>query len=128
MRLLLDTHALLWFAEGNEKLGRRARDLIEDEANIRLLSVASAWEIAIKVGLGKLQMAVPFADLIPGFLDRNGIVILPIRTEHLEQVIGMPLHHKDPFDRMLVAQARVESAVLLSADVSLDAYGVARIW
>lgn len=128
MRLLLDTHALLWFLGGSAQLSARARSAIEDLSNMRLFSAAGAWEIAIKASLGKLTLSAPFHDLIPGQLDANAIELLPIRPEHAAALIALPFHHRDPFDRMFVAQALAEGATLVSADDVLDAYGVERIW
>ena len=84
--------------------------------------------MAIKVSLGKLSLSVPFDDLVPGLLASNGIELLPIRAGHLRGVTQLPFHHRDPFDRILVAQASAEGAVLVSADAVLDAYGVQRLW
>lgn len=128
MKLLLDTHALLWFLGGSDRLTAHARTLIEDLSHTRLFSVAGAWEIAIKAGLGKLHLSTPFAQLIPGQLHANAIEFLSIRPEHLSALISLPLHHRDPFDRLLVAQALVEGAAMVSADPALDAYGIQRIW
>jgi PIN domain nuclease of toxin-antitoxin system len=90
--------------------------------------VAGAWEMAIEVSLGKLNRAVPFEQLVPGQLAANGIELLPLRADHLRGILDLPFHHRDPFDRMLVAQARAEGAVLVSADAALDPYGVRRLW
>jgi PIN domain nuclease of toxin-antitoxin system len=126
--LLLDTHALLWFLAGDPRLSARARAVIEDRRNQRLFSIAGAWEIAIKVSLGKLELAAPFEHIIPGLLHANAIELLSIRPEHVARLIDLPTHHRDPFDRILVTQALVEGATLVSADAILDDYGVARIW
>ncbi len=128
MKLLLDTHTILWFLGGNPRLSAPARAAIEDLANTRFFSVAGAWEIAIKASLGKLSLSVPFHELIPGQLRANAIELMPIRPEHMAAVIALPFHHRDPFDRMLVAQSAVEEAALVSADPALDAYGIQRIW
>lgn len=128
MRLLLDTHAFLWFVGGDPRLGAAARSAIEDVSNTRLLSAASMWEIAIKVSLGKLSLHVPFGDLFPGQLRSNGIELLAIRPEHAAAAVSLPFHHRDPFDRLLVAQAEVEGAVVVSVDAGLDAYAVRRLW
>ena len=128
MKLLLDTHALLWFLEGNPRLSEPARSAIEAPGNERLFSTAGAWEIAIKVSLGKLTLHVPYEQLVPGQLLANDVALLPIRPEHLSGVLTLPFHHRDPFDRMLIAQALAEEAVLVSADLMLDAYGVQRLW
>jgi PIN domain nuclease of toxin-antitoxin system len=128
VRLLLDTHTLLWFLGGSSRLNANARAAIEDLSNDRLFSAASAWEIAIKASLGKLSLSAPFPQLIPGQLDANAIEMLPVRPEHLTELLALPLHHRDPFDRLLVAQSIAENAALVSADTALDAYGVQRIW
>lgn len=128
MKLLLDTHTLLWFLGGDPRLSAQARAAIEDLSNRRLFSIAGAWEVAIKVSLGKLSLTVPFEDLIPGQLDANYIELLQLRPEHIAKLIPLPLHHRDPFDRILVTQAIVEGATLVSADAVLDQYGVARLW
>jgi PIN domain nuclease of toxin-antitoxin system len=128
VKLLLDTHALLWFLGGSGRLSTTARVAIEDMANERLFSVAGAWEIAIKASLGKLDLTVPFQRLVPGELHANAIELLPILPAHLVGVLGLPFHHRDPFDRMYVAQAVAEGATLVSADPALDAYGVRRLW
>lgn len=128
MNLLLDTHALLWFLGGDARLSAKARSAIEDLGNTRLFSIASAWEIAIKVSLGKLSLTAPFHELIPRQLRANGVQLLGISPEHLNGLIALPFHHRDPFDRILVSQARVENAIVVSADAVLDSYGVARLW
>lgn len=128
MKLLLDTHALLWFLEGSDRLSSKARTAIEDLGNTRLFSIAGAWEMAIKVSLAKLNLTAPFEQLIPAQLDANAIQLLPVLPRHVAALIPLPFHHRDPFDRMLVAQAIVEDAVLVSADPMLDAYEVQRLW
>ena len=128
MKLLLDTHALLWFLGGSDRLSAHARTVVEDLSSTRLFSVAGAWEIAIKASLGKLSLNTPFSQLIPGQLHANAIELLPIHPAHMAALVSLPFHHRDPFDRMLVAQATVEGAALVSADPALDAYGVRRIW
>lgn len=128
MRLLLDTHALLWFLAGDEKLGGAARALVEDEENEVLVSAASLWEIAIKVSLGKLRMSGPFEEAFPSQLDSNEIRVLPILPRHLQRVVGLPFHHRDPFDRLLAAQAAADDLSLVSRDPVFDAYGVRRVW
>jgi PIN domain nuclease of toxin-antitoxin system len=128
VRLLLDTHTFLWFVMGDARLSARARALIEDRGNERLLSLASLWEMAIKHRLGKLSLTEPFDTLIPGQLDLTGVRLLDIRFSHITVVSALPLHHRDPFDRMLIAQAIIEESPLLSADSAFDAYRVTRIW
>lgn len=128
MRLLLDTHALLWFLAGDEKLSGVARALVEDDGNEVLVSAGSLWEIAIKLSLGKLGMSIPFEEAFPAQLDANEIRILPILPSHLQGVVSLPFHHRDPFDRLLAAQALAEGAPLVSRDEVFDAYDVRRLW
>ena len=128
MNLLLDTHAFLWFIAGNSSLSRKARAAIEDENNRLLLSVASLWEIAIKVSLGKIKLSEPFGTLIPEQLTANGIDLLDISVEHAALVATMPFHHRDPFDRLIAAQARVENITLISTDEVFEVYEIVRLW
>jgi PIN domain nuclease of toxin-antitoxin system len=128
MRLLLDTHAFLWFIMGSPNLSVNARALIENPANERLLSVASLWEIAIKVSLGKLTLSAPFDELIPAQLKLNGIDLLSIKVDHLSTLTTLPFHHRDPFDRLIIAQAMVEKLPVISIDAAFDTYGVTRDW
>jgi PIN domain nuclease of toxin-antitoxin system len=127
MRLLLDTHAFLWFIAGSPQLSGMARQQIEDATNARYLSVASLWEIAIKVSIGKLTLAHPFATFIPQQLVNNDIHLLGIALAHTVSVANLPFHHRDPFDRLLVAQASEDDLTLVSADPAFDAYGIARL-
>lgn len=128
MKLLLDTHAFLWFIMGSAKLSATARALIEDAANEKFLSAASLWEMAIKVSLGKLKLAAPFAVLLPQQLSLNGVEVLPVKVEHTAVVAVLPFHHRDPFDRMLIAQAVVEQMPVVSTDAAFDAYAIRRLW
>ena len=128
MKLLIDTHSFLWFIDGSSQLSATARKLIENAANERYLSVASVWEMAIKISLGKLSLGQPIEVQIPHQLSHNGIALLDIGVSHAAVVAALPLHHRDPFDRMLVAQARVEQLSVVSVDSALDAYGVTRLW
>ncbi|SOD03281.1 PIN domain nuclease, a component of toxin-antitoxin system (PIN domain) [bacterium JGI 053] len=127
-RALLDTHSFLWFIGGNERLSRRARELIQSRSNPMFVSSASLWEIAIKHGLGKLALDRPFAELVPEQLARQQIAVIGLELAHLAEFVALPLHHRDPFDRMIVAQARVEGLPIISVDGALDPYGVERIW
>ncbi len=128
MKILLDTHAFLWFIEDSPKLSIEARSAIEDGFNEPLLSVASLWEMAIKVSIGKLDLKKPFETFVPDQLELNGFDQLAISFQHIAAVAKLPFHHRDPFDRLLVAQALVEGIPLISADDLLDAYGVIRLW
>lgn len=128
MRLLLDTHAFLWFIEGSTRLTPRARELIEEPGNESVLSVASLWEMAIKANLGRLELGMSFEDLHRDHIEGNAIEVLGIQPPHLDIVAQLPQHHRDPFDRLLIAQATCEGIGVLSKDEALDAYGVKRLW
>ena len=128
MNLLLDTHAFLWFMEGNERISQRARAKIEAADGVRASSVASAWEMAIKSSLGKLDLAKPLGELLPPLLADAGIELLPIEIPDLARVATLPFHHRDPFDRLLAAQALERGFTIVSVDEAFDAYGVARVW
>lgn len=128
MKLLLDTHSFLWFISGSSNLSGTARSLIEDSSNQLFLSVASIWEMAIKISLGKLKIGEPFENLIPEQLRLNTIAVLNIEIEHTSALIDLPFHHRDPFDRLLIAQSLVEKMPLISTDSAFDIYGVSRYW
>ena len=122
MRLLLDSHAFLWFCEGSGSLSAPARAAIEDLGNEKYVSHATAWEVAIKASLGKLKLAVPFDELFPGALASNGFLTLPPDFRHYQELLALPLHHRDPFDRLLIAQATVEGITLLTSDSVVARY------
>ena len=128
MKYLLDTHALLWFLAGGKQLSGRARQLIEDPSNEIFLSIVSLWEIAIKVSLGKLALGQPIEELFPEQLHFNSIEILDITVDSLVRLITLPLHHRDPFDRLIIAQALVEGFPIIGVDTAFDAYGISRKW
>lgn len=128
MRLLLDTHALLWALEDAPRLSARARSLLSVPQDAILVSHASAWEMAIKQSLGKLSLAEPVTRLMADRLRPLGIALLPISMDHIGLVESLPLHHRDPSDRMLAAQALVEGLTVVSGDGAFDTYGVARVW
>ena len=128
MTLLLDTHAFLWFCQDDPQPSATAKTLIEDPANRKLVSIASCWEIAIKAGLGKLTLGEPSGTYIPAALSRTGFDLLPISLAHATAVEALPMHHRDPFDRLLVAQTLAERISIVSADTALDPYGVSRLW
>ncbi len=128
MRVLLDTHAFLWFVWNDKKLTHHARTLIEDAANNIYLSAASVWEIGIKVGTGKLSVGQDVKIFLTEHLIKNQISLLPITIPHAALIATLPQHHKDPFDRLLVAQSLVEDMPLISIDTPFDAYGVQRFW
>lgn len=128
MNLLLDTHTFLWFIDGNARLSPRAKELIEDQGNAKLVSVASLWEMGIKMSLGRLTLTDPFEDLIPRQMVLNGFGLLPLRIPHIAKVVALPFHHRDPFDRMIVAQCMAEDLSLVSLDPVFDKYSVHRLW
>jgi PIN domain nuclease of toxin-antitoxin system len=128
MRVLLDTHALVWIVENSARLSPVARELIRNSEVVKLVSIASLWEIAIKVRLGKLGLGMEFDDLV-GLIEDEGLAtFLPINPVHVKRLQHLEMHHRDPFDRMLVAQALAENLPLVSGDASLDPYGVQRLW
>ena len=128
MILLLDTHTLLWFLRDDPSLSASAKTFIEDGQNRKLVSVASCWEIAIKASLGKLELAEPARKLLEREIPENNLEILPITLVHATTVETLPLHHKDPFDRLLIAQALTEQIPVLSVDRNFDLYGIERLW
>jgi PIN domain nuclease of toxin-antitoxin system len=131
VKLLLDMHAFLWHAEGNPQLSPVAAAALADFANDLSLSMASLWEIAIKLSLGKLTLAVPFQDFVSQALAGYGISVLPIALDDVVACERLPFpdrEHRDPFDRMIAAQALRLGYVVLGKDTAFDAYGVARHW
>jgi PIN domain nuclease of toxin-antitoxin system len=128
IRLLLDTHVILWWAAGDVRLSQKARDLVESDGNKLYLSSVTAIEIAIKAASGKLESALTPTELIEWVIAHAGLVECPIRVEHGLMLESMPVHHRDPFDRLLVAQAKVEGLTLLSGDAKLRQYDVDLIW
>ncbi len=128
MIVLLDTHALLWFLNDEPSLSAAAKALIQDPANRKLVSVASCWEIAIKVGLEKLDLGEPATTFLPRELATNGFDLIGIELIHATSVESLPPHHKDPFDRLLVAQSIIEKLPVVSVDAQLGPYGITRLW
>jgi PIN domain nuclease of toxin-antitoxin system len=128
MKLLLDTHTLLWFIGGSASLSAYARTLIEDASNEKFVSIVSIWETAIKVSIGKISLSAPFDVLFPHQLQINGFELLPVKVEHTSVITTLPFHHRDPFDRLLIAQAIEEKIALVSVDEVFDDYGVTRLW
>ena len=128
MTILLDTHTLLWFVNGDDQLSSTARQHIENPENIRLLSVGSLWEMAIKVQIGKLRVPLPFTHFVSEHVHGNQIDILPIRPADLDQQLDLSLHHRDPFDRLLIAQAMVEDVPVVGKDKQFEAYEVDLLW
>lgn len=127
MRLLLDTHVLLWWVVDDARLPSRIDPLLTDAGNDVFVSAASAWEISVKARSGKLDPG-PLRQDLRNEIERQGFQPLPISISHAERAGTMPLHHSDPFDRMLVAQAQAENLRLVSGDRLFDQYGVVRVW
>ncbi len=128
MRLLLDTHTLLWWQTDPTKLSKAALQIIKNAESNIFLSVVNSWEMQIKVQLGKLTLPRTLPDLMQRQLDHNGFELLHIISEHIYELDAMPLHHKDPFDRLLIAQARHEGLTLLTHDPKFKKYNVDLYW
>jgi PIN domain nuclease of toxin-antitoxin system len=124
VKILLDTHVFLWAITDSPRLSQEQRELFLDEDNELHLSVASLWEMLIKAGLGKLPLPEPATEYLVRQMEKNRIVLLPIRIAHLAEMQKLPLLHRDPFDRMLVAQARAEKLRMLSVDERMREYGI----
>ena len=127
MKVLLDTHTFLWFLGGNSELSKQARTLIENPKHEKYISIASFWEIAIKNSLGKLTLDVPFAELKTETI-KNSFQILPITFEDTLQLCALPFHHRDPFDRIIISQAKVNDLTLVSRDNNFSLYNVNLLW
>lgn len=128
MNLLLDTHVLIWLVEGSDNLSQSAKQAIEDDRNRLYLSMASLWEMTIKISLGKLQLGISLDRVVESYLLPSSIEILPIDLKHLLVLRDLPLHHRDPFDRILISQAQAEELTLVSGDRLFGDYLVQIIW
>lgn len=128
MRALLDTHAFLWWITDDSRLSERAREFISAGENELLFSAASGWEVAIKAGLGKIELSEDLERFLTEQLHRNAVGVLPVNLGHAMSVYGLPDHHRDPFDRLLVAQCVSERLPLLSRDTAFQRYLVEVIW
>lgn len=128
MKLLLDTQCWLWMQASPERFSPQARDMVDDQERVLLLSPVSAWEIATKYALGRLTLPLPPAEYVPSRMKSSGVDALPLQHSHALQVAMLPWHHRDPFDRLLIAQAQVEGLPILSADRQLAAYDVQLHW
>ncbi len=126
--LLLDTHTMLWFFWDDAHLSAHAKEVIEDPDNRKLVSIASCWEIAIKVGLGKLALGEPSRSFLPREIARNNFELLPVTLIHATMVEELAAHHRDPSDRLLITQALAENLSLVTADRIFDQYGIRRLW
>jgi len=128
MRIRLDTHAFPWFATGDQRLPAPALEIIQDPASNVFVSVASCWEIAIKNSIGRLDLRISLDQLFNDEIEDNGLVLLEIERLHVLEIPKLGAAHGDPFDHLLVAQAKFEKLVLLSSDRALDGYEIDRIW
>lgn len=128
MNILLDTHTFIWWDTEPKQLSARALTLCRDPKNQLILSVVSIWEMVIKIQIGKLQFTKSLAEMVAGQQKTNQLVLLPIRLEHALAVESLPLYHKDPFERLLIAQANVENMIILSRDTQFTSYEVQVEW
>jgi PIN domain nuclease of toxin-antitoxin system len=128
MRLLLDTHAFIWYTTDSSRLTATGRSLIDNGENDILLSTASVWEMAIEHSIGRLTFSMPFMEFIKQQIAVNRIDILEITFDHIEVVASLPLHHRDPFDRLIIAQSMAQQIPILSVDAIFDACAIARVW
>ncbi|MGF1672913.1 MAG: type II toxin-antitoxin system VapC family toxin [Rivularia sp. (in: cyanobacteria)] len=128
MKLLLDTHTFLWFIGGNINLSNTAKNAIENASNQRFLSIATLWEISIKISIGKLKLKLQLTELVEREVYGNAIEILEISPKHLDELVKLPFHHKDPFDRLIIAQSLVEEMTLVSKDVTFQSYPIKLLW
>ena len=127
-RLLLDTHTFLWWDAAPERLSAAVLALCQNSSVRLFLSIVSLWEIQIKSGLGKLPLSLPLAEIIQNQQMRHGLQLLPVTPEHIYALSGLPLHHKDPFDRLLIAQALTEGLPLASVDSAFSSYPISLVW
>lgn len=127
MQYLLDTHAFLWFLDGDAQLSPRAMEVISDINNICYVSIASLWEIAIKIRLGKLDTGVPFKKLL-SHIDKNDLLLLPLGFDHIVKLLDMEFFHRDPFDRILIAQAQIEGLTIITRDEQFSSYTSKLLW
>jgi PIN domain nuclease of toxin-antitoxin system len=128
VRLLLDTQAALWWMNADRRLSTRARAAVSDLANERFLSIAAGWEMAIKSSIGKLRLPMPIARFLSEHLPVNQMTLLAIAIDDLGRVETLPFHHRDPFDRLMAAQALERGLAVVSADAMFERYGLHRIW
>ncbi|NQU39306.1 MAG: type II toxin-antitoxin system VapC family toxin [Lentisphaerae bacterium] len=127
MNLLVDTHAMLWFVTGDERLSPSARQAIEDPDCTNYISIASWWEIAIKCSLEKLRLDIPLEEFVADRVE-EGFRVLSIDTRHLPALATLPFHHRDPFDRMIICQAMAENMAVCTCDSHFAAYDIERVW
>ncbi|WP_017655940.1 type II toxin-antitoxin system VapC family toxin [Fortiea contorta] len=128
MQVLLDTHTLIWFFQGHKSFSDKMRILVEDENNEKLISIVSVWEMSIKQSIGKLSFSLPIKTFIQQQIALNDFNLLNINLDYIDVITTLPLQHRDPFDRILIAQAMVENIPIISADTAFDAYSITRLW
>ena len=128
MRLLLDTHTFIWLDASPDQLSAEAHDLLQDPGNDLLFSIVSAWEIQIKAQLGRLDLRCDLAGILQEQQESNGIELLPITLPHILRLSELPPHHGDPFDRLLISQARVEDIILVTKDENISKYPIDVLW
>lgn len=127
MNYLLDTHTFLWFINGDNELSQSSKVIIEDPDNVKYISIATFWEIAIKININKLKIEMPFREL-EWHVSKNDFQLLPITFLHTNQLINLPLFHRDPFDRIIIAQAICDSLTVLGKDINFKHYELQIIW
>jgi PIN domain nuclease of toxin-antitoxin system len=128
MNFILDTHTLIWWSIDPIRLSQQARNLLDDESNTVFLSIISVWEMQIKLQIGKLTLQMPLPELIKDQQETNDLQLLPIELTHIYALTNLPNHHRDPFDRLLIAQATVEQVPIVSIDSVFDNYPIQRLW
>lgn len=128
MRLLLDSHVVIWSVEQDHLLSATAHAAITNPRNDLSVSAATIWEIAIKVGSGKLSLSLPYRQWMTQAIAALRLTVLPITVDYADAQAGLPAHHRDPFDRLIIAQTLTEGITVVSADGAFDAYGVTRLW
>ncbi len=128
MRILIDTHVFIWWTSDSQKLSSGVYNLLTDSSTEAILSVVSIWEMQIKLSLGKLQFKIPLPELVEDEIKRNRIELLQLDVSHIYALSDLPLHHRDPFDRLLIAQSMSEKLEIVSVDEKFDMYGVQRFW
>lgn len=128
MRVLLDTHALIWAVDEPTRLGTGALQAIQNQSNELVVGAGTIWEISIKIGIGKLSLSLPYLDWMRRAINELNASVLPISLEHADRQSSLPFHHRDPFDRLLAAQALSEKIALVSCDDVFDQYSLTRLW
>jgi PIN domain nuclease of toxin-antitoxin system len=128
MRGLIDTNTFLWFISGDSRLSHTAKTLISEIDNEILLSIASLWEIAIKMSIGKLELSLSYEDLLSAQIEDNEIKLLPIEKNHLKELARLPFYHRDPFDRLIISQGIAENLPILTCDRLFNDYPIDKLW